>query len=407
MKILLQLAWRNLWRNKRRSLITMSSVLFAVLLAILFYSLEKGSYERMIDNLVKYSTGYIQIQDVLYNEEPSIDNSLVYDQELLEVLDKMDEYIEHYLPRIQHFALASSDQISRGSLIMGLDPVKESRINNFSERMVSGRFIEPGDQDVVVAEGLADVLRVEQGDSIILLGQGLHGATAAGIYRVKGIINLAAPEMNNSIIYMDLDEAQWFFAAEDRLTAMVIMPGNPGQTNKLAGLLKERLDAEWFNVLTWKELMADLLALMEFDMAGNVVMMGILYVVITFGLLGTTLTMLLERKKEFGMLMALGMKRTQLALVCFAESIFLSLAGAVAGVLAAIPLVAWFTYHPIQLSGNLADTMIDYGFEPVIPLSSDPIAFITQARIVLVISIVVGLYSVYSIYRLNMMKARQ
>lgn len=109
MKLMIILAWRNLWRNRKRSLITISSVLFAVLLAVLFDSMERGSYERMIDTMVKYSTGYIQMQDVLYEEEPSIDNTMLFNDEIIGLLEKHADRIDYYVPRIQNFALAATD----------------------------------------------------------------------------------------------------------------------------------------------------------------------------------------------------------------------------------------------------------------------------------------------------------
>lgn len=402
-----KLAWRNLWRNRRRSLITASSVLFAVLLAILFFALEKGSYEGMIDNMVRYSTGYIQVQDLLFEEEPSMDNTLLFDESLSTPLEKLSDRIAHVVPRIQHFALAATDQITRGAMVMGIDVDREASINDLSERLVAGSFLEQHDSDIVLAEGLANILRVETGDSLILLGQGFQGSTAAGIFRIKGVVKLQIPELNAAALYMSLPNAQWFYAAEDRLTSLVIMPENPRQTSGLAAELSDLLDPEWHRVLTWEEMLSDLLILMQFDMAGTMVMVVILYIVIAFGLFGTMLTMLLERRKEFGMLFALGMKRGQLAAVCFLESVMLSLLGALSGIALAIPIV-WYLYlNPIQLSGSLAETMIDYGFEPVLPVSADPSNFAIQALAVLGMALLIGLYPVYNVFRLDIIKAKQ
>ncbi len=406
MKLVLTLAWRNLWRNKRRSLITMSSVLFAVFLAILFYSLEQGSYERMIDNMVRFSTGYIQVQDVLFEDEPSMDNSLLFDSDIAGIMAGFSDRIDYMVPRIQNFALAASGNITRGTMVMGIDPASEAKLNDLGDRLVHGKLLEYDDEDIMLAEGLADILRVGEGDSLVLLGQGFQGATAAGIYRIKGIVSLNIPEMNNSTIYMSLPAAQWFYAAEDRLTALVIMPADPGRTQQLAADIAAELDPDWHRVLTWEEMLKDLLTLMKFDMAGTMVMLGILYVVIAFGLFGTMLTMLLERRKEFAMLFALGMKRRLLAAVCFLESVFISLAGVLAGMALALPVVTYFFYNPVQLSGGLADTMMDYGFEPIIPVSLDPLVFISQARLVLILALLIGLYPAYSIFRLNIIKAK-
>lgn len=129
MKILFTLAWRNLWRNKRRTLITVASVFFAIFLAIIGNSMEQGAYERMIQNLVKFSTGYIQIQDVLFEEEPSIDHTMLFDENLLAMISEFSDEIEYDVPRLQNFALASTPEITRGSLIMGINPGKENRFN--------------------------------------------------------------------------------------------------------------------------------------------------------------------------------------------------------------------------------------------------------------------------------------
>lgn len=385
----------------------MSSVLFAVFLAILFNSMEQGSYERMIDSLVRYSTGYIQVQDVLHREEPSIDNSLLFDDEIEAMLREFDDRIDYHVPRIQSFALAATDNQTRGTMIMGIDPEHEMKINDLSDDMLTGEFLVKGDNDILLANGLAEILELKQGDTLILLGQGFQGATASGKYRIKGTVDLKLPEMSNNTIYMSLEAAQWFFQVDNRLTALIIMPHNPDGSSELAMDINASLDPEWFQALSWEVLLEDLLALMQFDMAGTMVLLGILYIVIAFGLFGTILTMMIERQREFGMLFSLGMKRTQLAVICFLESIFLSFTGVIAGIALAIPVLTYFYYNPIPLSGDIAQSMIDYGFEPVMPFSMDPWVFISQARIILIISIIIGLYPVYRVYKLNIMDAKQ
>lgn len=406
MKLLIKLAWRNLWRNKRRSLISISSVLFAVLLAILLYSMEQGSYQRMIDSMVKYSTGYIQIQDVLYEDEPSIDNSMLFDDHIHELLEKFDSKIDYYVPRIQNFALVATDNQTRGAMVMGIEPEHELKLNDLKDDLIAGRFIESGDEDILVTQGLASILGAEVGDTLVLLGQGFRGTTAAGKYRVKGVVDLKIPEMNNNTVYMSLEAAQWFYVTDDRLTSLIIMPKNPKDTHRLAGDIEALIDKEWYNVLTWDDMLEDLLALMKFDMAGSMVMLMILYIVITFGLYGTILTMMLERQREFAMLLSLGMKRVQLATVCFMESVFLTISGIIAGIATSVPVLLYFYYNPIRLTGEMADAMMDYGFEPIMPFSMDPVVFWSQAKVVLVIAILIGLYPVYKVFRLNIMDVK-
>jgi len=407
MKLMIILAWRNLWRNRKRSLITISSVLFAVLLAVLFDSMERGSYERMIDTMVKYSTGYIQMQDVLYEEEPSIDNTMLFNDEIIGLLEKHADRIDYYVPRIQNFALAATDNQTRGAMVSGIDPLLEVRLNDLSDDILSGSFLDPDDPDILVAGGLAGILGVGVGDTLTLIGQGFQGSTAAGRFRIKGLVDLKIPELNNNSIYMSLSAAQWFYMAENRLTSLIIMPVKPRQSQQLASDLLAGVDQEWYNVLTWQHMLKDLLALMKFDMAGSRVMMMILYMVIAFGLFGTIITMMIERQREFGMLISLGMRRRRLALVCFLESIFISFTGVIAGIAISMPIVAWFHFNPIPLTGNSAEAFLEYGFEPVIQFSINPHVFTNQALVVLVLSFLVGFYPIYRVMRLNVMNVRK
>jgi putative ABC transport system permease protein len=401
MKTFLKLAWRNIWRNKRRSFISIGAVLFAVLFAIAADSFERGSYELMIQNMVKFSTGYIQIQDVLYDDEPSIDNSMLYDESLLEVLDGFGDRISYTVPRIHGFALAATGSRTRGISVMGIDPVSEDLFNDLSENITRGSYLEEDDNAVLLAGGLAEILGLGVGDTLVIIGQGFQGATAAGMYPVKGIVSLSIPEMNNNTVYMPLAAAQWFYAADDRISALIIMPENPRHTGRITGELNERLDSEWYTALPWQHMLQDLLRMMQVDRAGSQLIIFILYIVIGFGLFGTILTMMLERLREFAMLLALGMKRFQLAIICLLESFFMSFTGVIAGILITFPIIYYFNRNPIPLGGELAGLMDDYGFEAVLPTSIEPTIFITQAVTVFIIALLIGLYPAYKALKLN------
>lgn len=292
-------------------------------------------------------------------------------------------------------------------MVSGIDPLLEVRLNDLSDDILSGSFLDPDDPDILVAGGLAGILGVGVGDTLTLIGQGFQGSTAAGRFRIKGLVDLKIPELNNNSIYMSLSAAQWFYMAENRLTSLIIMPVKPRQSQQLASDLLAGVDQEWYNVLTWQHMLKDLLALMKFDMAGSRVMMMILYMVIAFGLFGTIITMMIERQREFGMLISLGMRRRRLALVCFLESIFISFTGVIAGIAISMPIVAWFHFNPIPLTGNSAEAFLEYGFEPVIQFSINPHVFTNQALVVLVLSFLVGFYPIYRVMRLNVMNVRK
>jgi len=405
--MLLKLAWRNLWRNKKRTIITVSSVVFAVLLSTLADSAERGSWERMIENLVKYNTGYAQLQDALYNDEPSIDNSLHYGPETQKLIESHSDQIDFVVPRIQSVALAATENQTRVAIVTAIDPQAENKMNQLDEKLTEGDFISANDNDILIARGLSEIFKLNVGDSLVLLGQGFQGATASGVYRIKGILDFPIPEMNNNLIFMSIGAAQWFFDLEERLTSLIIMPKNPKHATRVANQLNSQLDPEWYNVLTWEQLLEDELRFMKFDLVGTFIFMMILYIVIAFGLFGTVLTMMIERQREFGMLISLGMKRSRLAITCLMESIFISKTGVIIGLAIAIPIAIFFHHNPIPLVGEMDETFGQFGFEPVLPFSKDAAMFVKQALIVLGLSLLVGLYPVYKVLRLNIMKVKR
>lgn len=404
MKTLIKLAWRNIWRNKRRSYISIASVLFAVLFAISADSFERGSYENMIGNMVKLSTGYIQIQDVLYEDEPSIDNIMIFDEEIEKILSEFSEQISLTVPRIQNFALLATESKTRGAMIIGIDPESENKFNSLSDNIIEGEYLEIADEGVLIAKGLSEIMGLKVGDTIVALGQGFQGVNASGLYQVKGIVNLNVPDLNNNAVYMSLETAQWFFAADDRISSLIIMPVNPKHTNRLAKQIGEKLDPEWYRALTWEQLLSDFLRMMEIDSAGSKMVIYILYIVIAFGLFGTILTMMLERIREFAMLIAIGMKKAQLAVVCLMESVFLSLIGVFIGIFISYPIVYYLHVNPIRLTGEVADLIDQYGFEPIMPTSIDADIFISQAVTIFIIAFLIGLYPVYKVFRLKVIQ---
>lgn len=404
MKTFATLAWRNIWRNKRRSFINIASVLFAVLLAIVADSFERGSYELMIDNMVKFSTGYIQVQDVLYDEEPSIDNAMLYDEALQEKLARFDSDIDYTVPRIQNFALAATENRTRGTFIMGIDPESEERFNKLSENLKAGEYLTDDEQSVMLAAGLSDILGLGIGDTLILIGQGFQGVSAAGMFPVKGIVKLAVPEMNNNTVYMPLATAQWFYGADDRITSLIVMPVKPSRTSRITDALNQHLDREWYIARDWQHMLRDLLKMMQMDMAGSRMIIYILYVVIGFGLFGTVLTMMLERLKEFAMLISIGMKRYQLAIVCFFETLFMSFVGVIIGTILTYPILLYYNMNPIPLKGEMADMILEYGFEAVVPASVTPDIFINQIITVFLLCLLIGLFPVYKVFRLKVVE---
>ncbi len=158
-------------------------------------------------------------------------------------------------------------------------------------------------------------------------------------------------------------------------------------------------------VRTWPEMMPELLQAIEFDRSSLLFITGILYVVIAFGLFGTILTMTLERMREFGVLLSVGMQRLQLAGVVFIETFFISVLGVIAGFMLSYPLLIWFRHNPVKLTGDAAEAMLEFGVEPIMPVSMAPQVFYSQMLVVFAIALAVSLYPTLKLIRLNILEA--
>lgn len=401
MKLILVLAWRNLWRNRRRTLITVSSVAFAVVLAVAAVSMAFGLRARAIETAVRNETGYLQVQDVLYEDEPSIDHALEYGPELAETLAGFDADIALVVPRLRGFSLAAHEASTRAVMVSGILPEREERMNNFSARLVAGEMFSASDDFSVVAEGLARRLGVSPGDEIVLVGQGFQGVTAAGRFPVGGVVELPVPEQNEMMVFLPLETARWYFAAPERLTHLVLMTADGVDPAVLARSLRGKLDPEWHAVLTWDQLMPGLIGLLDMREAWNQVMAWVLYAVVGFGVFAVVLTMMAERRRELGVILSLGMKRRRLALVCFSETVTIAMLGVAAGVALAWPLMWLLQRFPLEFSGDMARYMLDLGLEPVIPFSTAPEIFLRQGFYVFCIAVLIGLYPVVRVFRLD------
>ncbi len=400
----LKLAWRNIWRNKRRTLITVSSIMFAVVFALFLESLEQGAHDVMIDNMTRFHTGYIQVQDHRFEEESSLDNAFYYRQDLSSRIVR-NESVDYTIPRIETFMLAAGAEITRGAFVLGIDADREDRLNNLTDRLIDGRFFEPGDEKAVVSEGLASRLNLAVGDSLVLLGQGRFGMTAAGLFEISGLMRHPTREMNNQLVYLSLPDAQWLLSAEDHITALLVTPHQARNTEAVASELRTELENEDLAVYTWRDLIPELVEALEFDRAQSRLMMGILYVVIGFGIFGTILTMTLERLREFGILLSVGMQRIKLAFVVFIETFFITILGVLSGfVLGTLP-VLYFHFNPIVLGDDMEELVAEWGIEPIMPTAISGEIYLWQGLMVFILTTIICFYPTIKILTLKILEA--
>lgn len=401
--MLLTLAWRNIWRQKRRTLLTASALALALALSLFMRSLQEGTYANNIENAARFYTGLIQLQHPEFAQSQSIDDLLSMDAAFLSPVASHAN-IERILPRIESFALAASEDKSKGVMVLGVDPIAENDYSAISARLSQGAYLEPDDQQVLIGEGVARYFNLTVGDELVLYGQGYHGQTAAGLYRIKGILDFPVAQLDNQLVYMPLKLAQTLYSTGDQVTAWV-MDVHP---LKVLPHMVAALQADYqgaVNVRDWQDLAPEMAQQILMDKVGGLVIMYLLYGVVGFGLFATLLMMTLERQREFGVMLATGMLRRKLLALVGIESIMIGMLGILIGMVVTVPLLVWFYINPIELTGETAEMIAEMGWEPILPMSLDPMLMVNQIIIVLVLLGICLLYPMWRILRLEVVSA--
>jgi len=402
--MLFKIAWRNIWRNRRRTTITVASITFAVLFSTFMEAIQKGAWDNLITNVVNFYYGYAQVHQKGYWEEQSLDKVFALDTPLTD-LDQQSANIAAIIPRIESFALASTGEQTTGVLLVGIAPDQERRMTGLDERLTTGQYLSANDTAVLIAAGVADRLQLGINDTIIMISQGYRGVNSAGKYPVKGIVEFGSPELNKQLVYLPLSEAQWFYGAEGMVTSVALAIHHPERLSQTMQELSTTLDTSQYEIMDWKALLPDLVEAKQLDSGGNIIVYFILYMIIAFGILGTILMMTKERSYEMGVLVAIGMKRWQLGSVIWLEVVLMGLLGALLGILFSWPLVAYFHIHPLEFAGDYSATMEQFGFEAIFPAAYRWVIFAQQALIVIIITVVLGLYPMWKIHRLQPIQA--
>jgi ABC-type lipoprotein release transport system permease subunit len=470
MKDDLKIAWRNLWRNKRRTIITAASVFFAVFFAVVMRSYQLGSYDSMILNFIESYSGYLQVQNIKYQDNPSVDYSFDYSEELDDAVSKTDKVVS-VAPHIESFALVSSGTQTKGVAVLGIDTEKESRFSNPENKLVkfriskesidkirkasnipesliariegslgrsfssqarmeldldmsdneislyvkeineatgiSNAYLSKEDDGVLVSDRLASYLKVNIGDTVILMGQGYHGSSAAGMFPVRGIIKMPSPDIDNKLIIMTITAAQKYFDIEGKITSLSVnLTSKSGRTmNGARTKINELLTDKNTITKTWEDLNPVLVQQIQGDSQTGVATLAMLYFIIFFGIFGTVLMMISERTREFGVLLSIGMQRRKLKRIITIEMLLLGALGLISGLLASSPVILYFYYNPIVMRGELGKMMEDYGWDAVMPTAWFGPYFYWQAIVVAIMVILATVYPVRKISKLKEIEA--
>lgn len=405
MGYIFRMATRNIWRNRRRTFITAASIMFAATLTISLTSIETGMWDDMLKNVVDQSTGNLQVQSKGYYDEPTLDNIFSMEESTLAALQEHSR-INKVNPRLESFILAANDERTRPVMVFGVEPAREANMTGLDERIIQGNYFSEGyDHGILLGSGVADRMNFSIGDSVVFLGQGYRGAMAVGIWPVVGIVELPIRELNNQAVFMPLSIAWDLFQAEWHYTGVMLQATSNRRLPALQSELKALLPDDQLTILSWEEMMPELLEAKAVDEASTIITMYVLYLVVTFGIFGTLLMMLNERTYEMGVLVSIGMKRRQLMLLIWLEFLMMAFIGLLAGMLLALGVVSYLHFYPMLLGEEMQEVFDQFGMVAQITAAVNPMIFLRETFTVTVIVTLLSLFPVWKIFRLNPIKA--
>ncbi len=407
MGITLRMAWRNLWRHSRRTWLTVSAIAFSAALLVFMIALQLGSYAMIINVTLRVFPGDIQVQHAGYNSRPKIRSTVPAADALAERI-RQDTIAHSVAVRGYGFALASSRDRSYGVQVVGVQPQYEGGVSTIPGLVRNGRYLaSSGKDEAVIGALLARNLRIKVGDELTLLGSAKDGSMAATVLPVVGIFQSGSPDIDRNMVEIPLATFRNVFSMGTDAHAIVIDASDIGQLPKLLNEVRSLLPQRANLVaLPWQELVPGLEQLIRMDMASAWFTYLSLIIVVTFSILNTFLMAVLERTREFGLMLALGSSPLTIGRLILLESLLLTLIGLAVGVVLGAG-VSWYFYVRGLTFPGMKELYAQYGLPGVLYPQISLLALFLGPAAILVFTSMAALYPALRIRRLRPVDAMQ
>ncbi len=351
MGLVVRLAWRNLWRQPKRTLLTTGAMVFSNILLIFMISLQFGMYGLMVENGLKIFTGHLQIQAPGYIDEAKM-RLTVADAAAVASRVRQENDLQA-AARGSTFALVSSEERTYGVAVLGVEPAHEPEVSSLPGLVKEGRYLDdPAAAEIVIGRTLARNLKVELGDELTLLGSGVDGSFAAAVLEIVGIFDSGVTDIDRSFSAIPLETFQDVFFM--RGSAHMVVITAPSLADVPAAKLRvETLISgnDELVVHDWDALEPALKQTIQADISSAVFTYFVLVILVAFSVLNTQTMSVLERTREFGIVMALGLRPGRLGRLVLLESALMGAMGAVVGILLGGLLTLYFSVNGFTYPG--------------------------------------------------------
>lgn len=386
--MLFTISWKNIWRNKLRSGVVVGAMVLGVWALLFLFAFSDSITGNMVNNSIKYDYSHIQIHHADYRTDPALANSIADPDKVGGVLEN-NNLVAAWSARQIVSGMVASANSTQGGMIYGIVPEDEARVTFLDEQLVEGTyFSEVKRNPIVISAEMAEKLKVKVGSKVVLTFQDSHTNITAGSFRVEGIIKAKSPRVSKGVVFVRKSDLE-------RMTDWV-QPQEIGMVTtdiQQASALKEALQSALpsLDVASYRDLAPDLEVMTQQSKVSKTVLMVIIMLALIFGIINTMLMAVLERTKEIGMLMAIGMKRIRVFTMIMIETILISLAGAPLGMLMGYLTIVYFSSHGFDFSAYAA-SLEQYGIDSIIYLSLDVSNYFMLAFTVVITAVLGAVY---------------
>lgn len=403
--LVLKLALRNLYRNFRRTLLTVLSMSVGYIVLVATLSLSEGSYSNTIRLFTEQQTGDLQVHADNYLARPGL-HKVITDVDSISPAISLLPQVVSVSPRIYSAVLAYGESKSYPAQLVGLGSLRDQQLlqRRLSQGQVAGLDRVDTDQrfGLIVGQNLARQLRLGMGNEIVLISEGLDGSIANDLFYIAGIVD-AKHKADATRVYLSLPVAQEFLTMGQSVHQLVVRLQSPDGARDIAKRLNGQFDQR-YRASPWQEIEETFYNSMQADKQGGHFAIMIVMLIVSVGVLNTILMSVLERVREFGVIMALGTPVRQVAALIITESMLLALAACILGGLIALPANLYLQAVGIPLS-----TPVDMGGMQLAAIKGEVsvLTMIVPMVVVIVSTLLVACYPAYKISRLSPLTAMQ
>ena len=396
--MLAKIAWRNIWRNTRRSAIVMLSVIVGVVALIFTDGLTNGMIRQMLFNQISSNIAHVQIHGKGFFDNKIVQN-LIPDKEKAEKALEENPEVKAYSERVVAYGLLSSATNSSGVYINGVNPEEESKVSIIKESIIEGNFLNEGEREIVLGKKLADKLDVGLGDKVVAMSNTPEGDIGSELFRISGIFETFSSDFDKSYIYIPIGTAQRMLNVGNKIHEIAVVLNEYQKAEDVQKIIKNELP-DSYEVLSYQDILPLLLMQMDLYQESMLIINLIIGLALVFGIINSMLMAVFERINEFGVLMSIGMKNYKIFLMVIYEALFIGVIGTIAGTIFGVLIHIPLSIYGIDFS-VFSESLSSLGVGSIIYSDISYTNLISLLVMIPVISVVGAIYPAYKAIKLE------